>query len=74
MAVTFQCRLASDVDVRKSIFVLDAEEALNISKINPANVHDMSVFHPPIVQHWDMRARHGTLPTKRALVDSIEKL
>jgi hypothetical protein len=43
-------------------FAPDAEETPIISKINPANLHDMSVFHPPIVLHWGMRARSEILP------------
>ena len=58
-------RLANDVDVRKSIFVLDAEEALIISKINPTNMCDMTVLHRPIVQPWALCARSEILPRSR---------
>ena len=37
--------LADDVYVRKAIIVLNAEQAIVIAKINPADVYDRTALH-----------------------------
>jgi hypothetical protein len=54
--------LPGDVEVRKAVFVFDAERALIISKIDPPNVYDIVFVHPIIVAISDTRARDEVLP------------
>jgi hypothetical protein len=53
---------SDDVNVRKAVFVFDAERALVISKIDPPNVYDIVFVHPIIVAISDTRARDEVLP------------
>jgi hypothetical protein len=51
-----------DVNVRKAVVVFDAEQAVIISKIDPAKMYNMTFIHPFIVSRVSHAARDGILP------------
>jgi hypothetical protein len=52
-----------DIDVQKTIFVLDAEDAAIVAKIDTANAYDISWIHRArILSRSDMCGRGGVLP------------
>ena len=68
-------RLPNDVDVRKPVFVFDAEQASIVAKIDTANVYDVTSIHPSIVsafgyawEGWNFFSLLGTRLSARLLI------
>ncbi len=55
-------RLSNYVDMRKTVLVLNAKDAIIVAKIDPPNVYDIIFVHPSIVVISDTHARDEVLP------------